>query len=203
MRSGQNVGLLLLCVIAAGCTATRVKPISADNRIAHLCIQENPLVRVGDFVTTVRDGFESHGITTQLFSGQLPAGCEYSATYTARQSWDVVTYLSQAEIEILRDGRPIASVNYRLKGRGGFALSKYASTRSKILPLVDRLLAQTERSDPSASSVDVTPAPSRAVRSVPSGEVSARLKALKDVYDQGLITQDEYDSKRKALLNEL
>src|SRR3954470_6536041 len=126
--------LLPIVGIAAmtGCTSVRVQPVKAENRIEHICIEKNPKVEVGDFVTVMQEGFQAHGITSQLVLELVPADCHYTSTYTARRTWDMAMYMTDAQINILKDGRQIASANYHLKGEGGFALTKWAGTRAKI-----------------------------------------------------------------------
>lgn len=106
----------------------------------HVCIQDNPKVAVQDFVTIVRDGFDRHGISTEVIAGSAPERCEYLLTYTALRSWDFSPYLSHAELRIERGGRQVAYAEYHLKGKGGLALNKWASTKSKMDPVIDELL---------------------------------------------------------------
>jgi hypothetical protein len=108
-----------------------------------VCIQENPKVQVSDFVTVVRDGLNRHNIASEVFSGQMPASCEYVLTYTALRAWDFTPYLRHAEIRIEKAGRQVAYGEYHLKGKGGLALNKWASTRTKLDPVIDRLLGST------------------------------------------------------------
>ena len=85
-------------------------------------------------------------------------------------------------------------------------LTKFADTRSKILPVIDELLAQIARPDhvtgPPAAAVVTSPAPD-STASKPSGALSEKLASLKDAHDAGLITKEEYESKRSALISEL
>lgn len=199
-------GLLILTsyTVLTGCTAVTVKPIPADSLIEHICIQANPRVTIRDFVSVMQEGFTNHGITSQYVTGSLPSGCEYSATYTARRSWDLATYLTEAQIDVLRDGRQIASANYHMKGKGGLSPTKWAGTRSKILPVIDELFAQVPRREyvprasTAAAATAVTPEPTTA-KTPPA--LSEKLSTLKDAYDVGLITKDEYETKRKALIS--
>ena len=87
-NSSRNtlVGLIILCAALGGCTSVNVKPVSADNHIEHICIQDNPRVQVGDFVSVMQEGFQKHGITSQLFRDNAPAKCLYTSTYTARRT---------------------------------------------------------------------------------------------------------------------
>jgi hypothetical protein len=126
--------------LLSGCTVVTVRPVDKAAAIKHICIQENPKVAVGDFVTVVRDGFDRHGISTEVISGTVPERCEYLLTYTALRSWDFSPYLSHAELRIERAGRQVAYAEYHLKGKGGFALTKWAGTKSKMDPVIDELL---------------------------------------------------------------
>ncbi|WP_293372005.1 Sbal_3080 family lipoprotein [Nevskia sp.] len=134
-------GIIAIVVVAlAGCTSVKVRPLAAEAAVKHVCIQDNPKVTVPDFVTIVRDGFDRHGLSTEIVTGTPPKNCETLLTYTALRSWDVVTYLSHAELRLERGGRQIGYAEYHLKGGGGFALNKWASTKSKMDPVIDQLL---------------------------------------------------------------
>lgn len=204
----KNAAVCLFIAVLCGCTSVRVRPVSADNRIDHICIQENPRVQVGDFVAVMQEGFQKHGITSQLVKESVPARCSYTSTYTARRKWDMAMYMADAQIDILHDGRQIASANYHLKGGGGLSLNKWQGTREKILPVIDQLLAQVEPSNhvaaakPQASTAAAMPVAVPAAAAA-SSELARKLSELKDAYDAQLITKDEYEAKRKALIDEL
>jgi hypothetical protein len=139
----KNVGLPLvvaLCIASSGCTSVNVQPADRSLNLKHVCIQENPRVIVADFLTVVRDGFDRHGISTQVFSGTAPDRCEYVLTYTALQSWDVTTYLSRAELRLEHKGRKVAAAEYYLRGKGGLSLTKWEGTKTKMDPVIDELL---------------------------------------------------------------
>ena len=204
----------LLLAVASGCTAVRVQPISADHTVDHICIQHNPKVQVSDFVSVMQEGFTKYGITSQVINGNASRGCGYTATYTARRTWDITTYLSQAQIDVQRDGRQIATAHYHLRGKGGFALNKWAGTRSKILPVMDQLLAKVKTDGQGKTLVSAAPtampepaeaAPVRVVNAdaPANSELAVKLAHLKDAYDAQLISQAEYDAKRKELIDRL
>lgn len=132
---------VFVAFVVAGCTSVTVRPVDKTAELKHLCIQDNPKVIVSDFVTVVRDGFDRHGISTEIVSGVAPPTCEYLLTYTALRSWDVTPYLSHAELRIEHKGRQVGYAEYHLKGKGGFDLTKWAGTKSKIDPVIDELLA--------------------------------------------------------------
>lgn len=117
-----------------------VRPVDPSLAIQHVCIQENPKVVVGGYLQVLRDGFDRHGISTEVFSGGRPANCEYMVTYTAFQHWDLGLYLTHAEIRIEKDGRYLASAQYHLNGNGGLSLTKWQSTKTKMDPVIDSML---------------------------------------------------------------
>ena len=170
-----------------GCTSVHVKPISADNHVDHICIQTNPKVQVSDFVSVMQQGFQKHGISSQIVGEQVPKNCLYTSTYVARKSWDMAPYMVDAQIDILKDGRPIASANYHLKGRGGLALNKWASTQSKMMPVIDQLLAQLNPNRQVVTAPAAVPQPASqampeqaSLNTEPSSELSRKLSNLKD-----------------------
>lgn len=206
---------LLACALLGGCTAVRVQPVSSQERIEHVCIERNPRVTIGDFIPVMQEGFRNHGITSSVV--QSPADCRYTSTYTARRTWDITTYLSQAQIDIQRDGRTIATAHYHLRGKGGLSLNKWAGTRTKILPVMEQLLSQVSRPQQGSAPTLVERAPERAPEVVPASisssasnptkptdsELSRKLSELKDAFDAELITREEYDTKRRALIEAL
>jgi hypothetical protein len=203
-----SIGVVLAAAALTGCTAVRVQPISGDHQVNHICIQNNPKVTVSDFVQVMQEGFNKHGISSEVINSDGKPGCGYTASYTARRTWDITTYLSLAEINVQRDGRQIASAHYHLRGKGGFALNKWASTRTKILPVIDQLLAQVRSGRQAVSAAVAAPAEATGVQVsnadvVPSTDPAVKLARLKDAYDANLITRDEYDAKRKELIDKL
>ncbi len=127
--------------VLSGCTAIQIESVPKDVAMDHVCIGENPKVVVDDFLTILRAGFRRHGISTRMHTGAPPADCEFTLSYDARQSWDMVSYLSHAELRLEHRGDQIAYATYHLRGRGGYALySKWKSTASKMNPVIDKLL---------------------------------------------------------------
>lgn len=137
----KRTSAISLLFSLAACTSVTVRPIDASLAVTHVCIQENPRVEVGDFVDVLRDGFDRHGISNRVFSGSPPQGCEHVLTYTALRSWDFSPYLSHAELRLEKDYKQVAYAEYHLNGKGGFDLTKWAGTKSKMDPVLDQLLA--------------------------------------------------------------
>jgi len=138
-------GLISICLIVAllaGCTAVRVSELAKRHNIQHVCIEENKKVKVRDFLPVLEEGFNKHLITTEVYSGKKPDHCLYKVTYTALRSWDMVTYLSHAEVRIYKRDSKVAEAEYHLRGKGGFALTKFAGVRRKMMPVMDKLLSE-------------------------------------------------------------
>ena len=133
---------LFAAISLAGCTAIQVTPLDKSYEVMHICIEDNPKVIVGEFSGVVEDAFQDHGITTEVYSGEIPSNCEYKLTYTATRDWDFSPYLSHAELRLFKDAKRIAYAEYHLNGGGGFSLTKWASVESKMKPVVYELLKQ-------------------------------------------------------------
>lgn len=141
----STVLLVALLLISSGCTNIHVQPLEASQQISQVCIQVNEKVIVKDFLSIVREGFEAHGISTILLDGRVNGSladrCQAILTYTAFKTWDIATYMHHAELRLEDLNRnKLASAEYHLNGRGGLALNKWASTRSKMKPVIDKLL---------------------------------------------------------------
>lgn len=139
----NKVKLILIIAslgVLSGCTTIEVRPIDKSTVIKHVCIRQNDKVQVRGFLNVLRDGFSRHGISSEVIPAQEKAKGRYIVTYTALRSWDITTYLSHAEIRIEKDGKQIAYGQFHLRGKGGFALTKFKGTKSKMDPVIDRLL---------------------------------------------------------------
>jgi hypothetical protein len=136
-----RVFIVAVSLSLTACTSITVRPLDRALTIRHACIQDNPKVLISDFVPVLRDGFDRHGITTEVYSGTKPTDCDYVLTYTALRSWDFAPYLSHAELRLFeKDGRQIAYAEYHLIGKGGFSLMKWQGTKAKMDPVIDELL---------------------------------------------------------------
>ncbi|MGB3393310.1 MAG: Sbal_3080 family lipoprotein [Stenotrophomonas sp.] len=131
--------LVTVLLITSGCTSINVKPIAATS-LQQVCIVNNPKVIIDEFVPVLQDGFARHHIATQVVEQAQSQSCEVTLTYTALRSWDFAPYLSHAELRLWRAGRQIGAADYHLRGKGGFALNKWAGVRSKMDPVIDQLL---------------------------------------------------------------
>ena len=139
------LAIATILTLVTGCTSVNVRPVSSGLSITDVCIEENPKVIVDDFLSVVRDGFDRHGIATKVVTKPAPKECEYVLTYTAFKNWDIGTYLHHAELRLERNGRIIGSAEYHLVGKGGLSLMKWQSTKTKMDPVIDELLANLKR----------------------------------------------------------
>jgi len=105
-----------------------------------VCIEKNSEVRVTDFLAVLIAGFRRHGIETRVVGPPADEDCAYVVTYSARRSWDLVSYMNYAEVRVSRNGEMLASATY--SHAGGYAFNKYRGTRAKINPVIDELLEE-------------------------------------------------------------
>ncbi|MEZ9944856.1 hypothetical protein BCS96_04340 [Vibrio breoganii] len=133
--------ILIFGVLLSGCTSITVEPISSTYSLENICIERNSKVIVEDFLSVVQNRFNYHGINTKVVDF-IPASCKYKMTYTALRSWDIVPYLSHAELRIFEGNQQIAYGEYHLTGKGGLDMSKFDGVEEKMNPVIDKMLAQ-------------------------------------------------------------
>lgn len=133
--------VIAVLLLSACASVVEVKPVSSDLKIRHLCIQANSKADDALFLQVLRDGFERHGISTEVYSTTKPSSCDYIVTYEAVNRWELTPglYLRDAQIRIEKDGRYVASASFH--AGEGFVASKWQSTKVKIDPLIDAMLA--------------------------------------------------------------
>lgn len=140
MRVAVALAVTVGAIAASACTSTSVRPVDAKaHSIKQVCIERNPRVQVDDLVVVLENGFARHNIQTSVYEGTVPNGCEYTLWYTARRGWDLAPFLKSAELRLRHQGIEIATAYYNHSG--GFALNKWASTETKLDPVIDELLA--------------------------------------------------------------
>jgi len=91
-------------------------------------------------MSVLREGFNRNGITTQIYTGSLPSECEYHLSVMCERTWDMAMYMHHAELRLYRAQAQIGYAEYHLTGKGGLALTKFGSTKSKMDPIIDELL---------------------------------------------------------------
>jgi hypothetical protein len=157
MKMKWTFAVIAACVVLASCTSVNVRPVAAQEPIRAVLIEINPKVWRSDFVEVLQAGFARHGIETQVIQPGTPVGDAYVVRYTARQAWDMAMYMTDATIWIYKNDREVASAVYHLKGGGGFALTKWQGTATKIDPVIDALLADVSGGSKPDSQVATSP----------------------------------------------
>ena len=132
--------LALIAVTFSACTSIKVQPVTSALQMKHVAIRENPKVIVVDFINVLKDGFNRHGITSEVIGAHAEAKGQFVVTYTALRSWDLAPYLSHAEIQIEKDGAQVAHAEYHLRGKGGYSMMKWQGVKTKMDPVIDQLL---------------------------------------------------------------
>ncbi len=133
--------IILSLTFVFGCTTITVRPVDKSLKIKHTCIKDSEQMCLdGQLIGVIRDGFERHGVVTQIYRGDLPAGCEHSLSYYCEVTWDFATYMKHAELRLYQGNTQIGYAEYHLIGGGGFSLMKWQSTKTKMDPVIDKLL---------------------------------------------------------------
>ena len=133
---------MFACLVLAGapgCTSMTVRPVESRNEMQCACILEDPKVQVSDFLPVLRDGLSRQKIRSYLYSDSPPPDCDVIISYTALRSWGLTPYLSHAEIRVERDGMQVGYEEFYLRGKGGYSLYKWQSTKTKMDPVIDQL----------------------------------------------------------------
>jgi hypothetical protein len=134
--------LFIVLALASSCTSITVKPVDRALDIKHVCVKDcSEKCFDGRMLGIIQDGLQRHGISTQVYNGDLKSECEYNLTYYCERTWDMATYLHHAELRLYNGKSQIGNAEYHLRGKGGFALNKWASTKSKIDPVIDELFS--------------------------------------------------------------
>ena len=131
--------LVLGVALLTGCTSVDVKTLDpAKYPVKLVCIKKNPEVQIREFLGVVEDGFQRHGIETEVFDSDPPLRCEYVLTYVAIRGWDLATFMKHAELRLKQGNKLIGTAIYH--HHGGFALTKFSSVETKMTPVIDELL---------------------------------------------------------------
>lgn len=132
--------MIVSCLLMGGCTSLTVSPISSNSNLKHVVIVKNPKVEVKNFISVLQEGFERHGISTEIYAGgEIPTSIGV-VNYTALRSWDGWPYMSVAEVTVKQDSTQVGRGDFYLRGKGGLSLMKWRGTRYKINPLMDEML---------------------------------------------------------------
>jgi hypothetical protein len=129
-------------------------PSSAKNTVYHehkaldaVCVEYNPLTPDPDIAPALQAELRNHAIDSRIYEqGGAPGSCHFRVTYTADIEWGTPpfatgykSYIRDATLT-LRDenGAVLSSSAYSLDGV--FQMGKWATSRSKLAPVVTALV---------------------------------------------------------------
>jgi len=129
-------------------------PSHSKNTVYHehkaldaVCVEYNPLTPDPDIAPALQAELRNHEIDSRIYEeGGAPSSCHFRITYTADIEWGTPTfgdgyksYLRDATLT-LRDenGTVLSSSAYALDGP--FQMGKWATSRSKLAPVVTALV---------------------------------------------------------------
>ncbi len=144
-------------LLVAGCSSANVRPVSwAPDTGRRICVKDNPAVADAALLPAIWTGLARNQISAVIIPGnrfegghaevlmppqEFPSDCDYILTYSGTMWWDLAAYLNHAEFRVQdRSYRQVGFGEYHLAGHGGFDLSKWRSTESKVGPVLDKLL---------------------------------------------------------------
>jgi hypothetical protein len=144
---------------AVAVSAISVGPSKARNSVYHehhaldaVCVEYNPLTPDPDIAPALQAELRNHEIDSRIYeAGGTPASCKFRVTYTADIEWGTPPFASGYKAYIrdatltLRDenGAVLSSSAYSLDGV--FQMGKWATSRSKLAPVVTALVTGFER----------------------------------------------------------
>lgn len=131
-------------LVLSACATSRVTPVrpaatgqpdaKALAEVRRICVIENPRVKP-EFLDAYRSALSARGYEAVVFKKTPPsAECPLTSRYTAHWAWDLVFYLSYAELQIYREGTPAGRAEFRARG------SRLIDTEAKVKELVNQML---------------------------------------------------------------
>ncbi|MCP4369131.1 MAG: hypothetical protein GY797_13610, partial [Deltaproteobacteria bacterium] len=141
--------MIIICLtLSVGCTSIKVKPFTAEPKIDTICVCNNPKVSV-DFLQSLKAEFLNYGIILRTFKNtgfedeypkEIVEQCEYIMTYTAKYTWDLAVYCWYFELHLYQGEVEVANAVFELEGMGGFDMTKFNPTETKIRKLLKEFL---------------------------------------------------------------
>lgn len=129
---------LIASLALCACATSRVQPVpqAALLQEKRICVLENPRVRA-EFLDAYRAALSGRGYDVVVLKKAAPADhCPLTSRYTAHWAWDMVLYLSYAELNVYRDGAQAGRAEFRARG------SRFIDAETKVKELVNQLLPE-------------------------------------------------------------
>lgn len=129
--------------LLGGCNSYKVTALPYDANLKGIVVVDNPKVRDGHFLPVLEKAFNDRGFRVRHGAAADVRQDEAAVTYSALRSWDVVPYLTDADVVITKNGAQKASGHYHHNGRNWSldVFTKWRGTGYKMADLYDQLLA--------------------------------------------------------------
>jgi hypothetical protein len=186
--------LLFASLSITGCSIKQtVTPAHLSPELApEICAIPAVGLRAG-FNTTYQQLLSDKGFKVrQLAAGSKPDRCSLSTTYTGIWRWDLLLYMSYADIRVYEQGRQVGQAEYDARWGSGRP-DKFISAENKIAELTDQLFPD------GASGLGV--ARPQAVVSAPLSPHAYRQQQLQRLQDETL-SYEEYQRRYRQLMEE-
>lgn len=215
--------LLVISIFFSGCTTVQTVNKVEPGKVSLVCIAEHKEVRE-NVLEVIQEGLTNHGVRYKVIpaSYQLKnklwmptvqldqtAGCDAVLFYVANWTWDITMYMHFANVWMATPNmqQRLGDASYDARA----SLNKFINARAKILELVDGLFAQYRNVDhvnakvilPVVSNTPELPPKAPQATQTTSGTTSAKLRELQTMKNDGLISDADYERKKKQLLDQL
>ena len=132
---------LSLVILLTGCAIEQRVERSESFAEKEICVIENPDVPAS-FLEAYERALLKRGYSVRrMASSSTLRACPITSTYTGNWSWDILLYMSYANLRLYKVGREIASVTYD-STQGGHNFGKFINADSKIDEMTNQLVSQ-------------------------------------------------------------
>lgn len=186
--------LVTAALFTTGCSIKQsVSPAELSPDLApEICAIPGIGVRAG-FTTTYLQLLRDKGFNTRLLGpGSNPALCRVSTTFTGTWRWDLLLYMSYADIRVYADGAQVGHAEYDARWGGGRP-DKFISAEKKIAELTNQLFPK------GASGLGATSTTRAADAPLEKG--AYRQQQLQKLMDEKL-TYEQYQQRYRQLMED-
>lgn len=143
----KATGAITLSVISTGPSEAKNTVYHEHPELDNVCVEYNPLTPDPDVAPALQSELKGHEIESRVYeAGAVPSSCRYRLSYTADIEWEIPpmgagykSYIREATLTLRdREGTVLASSAYGLDG--AFQMGKWATSRSKIAPMVTAIV---------------------------------------------------------------
>jgi hypothetical protein len=165
----------------------------------------------------------TNNLWVPTFQTSDTAGCDAVLFYVANWNWDITMYMKFANIWMVTPDRKTKLGNANYDARA--SLNKFINAHNKIIELIDGIFDEYKSNDspasvqpkqasmqavPAAVAAPVpvatpatAPAPVAKASSAPVSSTSQKLRELQDLRKDGVISEADFQQKKKQLLEQM